>query len=349
MEKSERGDNRFHGRRKEEHLRVSVNEPVEFSGVTTGLEDYYFIHQALPELALSDIDLTIDLFGKSLRAPVIISGMVGGIREAASINRNLAKAAQVLGLAMGVGSERCLIDTPQMVETYYVREWAPDILLFANLGAVQLNYGFGVRECQEIVRIIEADALVLHLNPLQESLQVEGNTNFSSLLVKIQQLCQGLSVPVIVKEVGWGISTEVAQELANAGVAGLDVAGAGGTSWSEIERRRATDKMTERVARTFSSWGIPTAESILMARKGAKELPIIASGGIRSGLDIAKSIALGADAAGIGLPLLKAAVESDQVVIETLKEMVHVLRIAMFCTGNKNLQKLKNSPLLRKK
>ena len=165
--------------------------------------------------------------------------MVGGIRKASNINRNLAKVSPGFGFGDGSGFGRCLIDTPQLAETYRVREWAPDVLLLANLGAVQLNYGFGVRECQEIVRTTEADALVLHLNPLQEALQVEGNTNFSGLLVKIQKLCQELPVPVIVKEVGWGISTEVAQRLADAGVAGLDVAGAGGTSWSEIEKKKS--------------------------------------------------------------------------------------------------------------
>jgi isopentenyl-diphosphate delta-isomerase len=226
---------------------------------------------------------------------------------------------------------------------------APDILLFANLGAVQLNYGYEVSECLRAIEIISADALVLHLNPLQEALQPEGNTNFAGLLDKIEVVCRELTIPVIVKEVGWGISEDVARKLAAAGVAGIDVAGAGGTSWGEVERYRAHDELVNNAAATFASWGIPTAESIGMARRGAPELTLIASGGIRTGLDVAKVIALSADAAGIAAPLLRAANVSTEALMVVLQEVIKVLRISMFCIGASNLKELKNSPFLEKK
>ena len=267
-------------KRKEEHLHIALNNDVAFKQVSTGLEDYYFVHNALPETDLAEVDTSISLFDKTLSAPLIISSMVGGIEEARRINRNLAEAAQIMGLAMGVGSQRCFIDDPSTMSTYQVRDIAPDILLFANLGAVQLNYGYGVRECRLAVEAIGADALILHLNPIQETLQLEGNTNFTGLLGKIEQVCAELPFPVIVKEVGCGISEDVARRLSSVGVAGIDVAGAGGTSWTEIERYRAHDELTNNVAATFASWGIPTADSISMARRGAPQLTLIASGGI---------------------------------------------------------------------
>ncbi len=341
-------NNISHKRRKEEHLQICLNEQVQFQSVTTGFERYYFIHQALPEIDLDRVDLSTVLFGKKLMAPLIISSMVGGIEPANIINRRLAKAAQVLGLAMGVGSQRCLIDSPASWKTYHIRDVAPDILLFANLGAVQLNYRYGIKECLKAVESIGADGLILHLNPLQEALQPEGNTNFAGLLKKIKQVCRELSVPVIIKEVGGGISAEVAEKLAGAGVDGIDVAGAGGTCWSEIERKRISDKTANNVAASFASWGIPTAESLVLARRGAPHLSIIASGGIRTGIDVAKAIALGADAAGIGAPLLKAANNSPRQVVESLKEIIKTMRIAMFCIGATDISNLKLSPFIQK-
>ena len=216
-------------KRKTDHLKIALNEDVQFKEVPAGFEKYYFIHRALPEINLSDVDLSVSLFGKRLAAPLVISSMVGGIEEASTINRNLAQAAQTLGLAMGVGSQRCLIEPRGKLKTYQVRDVAPDILLFANLGAVQLNYGFGVKECLGLVKAIGADALILHLNPLQEAVQPEGNTNFAGLLEKIALVCREFPVPVLIKEVGAGISEEVAAQLAQAGAAGIEVAGAGGT------------------------------------------------------------------------------------------------------------------------
>lgn len=332
--------------RKLEHLKIALNEDIEFKGLTTGLEEYQFIHQALPEVDLSSIDLSTTLFGKRLNAPIIISPMVGGIEQAREVNRNLASAAQEVGVGMGVGSQRTSIDDLSFEATYEVRDIAPDILLFANLGAIQLNNGYGIEECEWAVDMIDADALTLHLNPLQEAVQHGGNTNFGELLSRIEMVCRGLSMPVIVKEVGWGISETVAYKLDAAGVSGIDVAGAGGSSWSEIERRRIYAKSGNNIADAFAEWGIPTADSITMARRGAPSCTLIASGGIRTGIDVAKSIALGADAAGIGLPLLKTATVSAEAVTGYLKEVTEGLRLAMFCIGARNITELKDSPFL---
>lgn len=333
--------------RKEEHLQINLEEDVESTGVTAGFESYHFLHQALPEIDAATIDLSVTLFGKHLKAPLIISSMTGGIEAARHINRNLAQAAQAEGVAMGVGSQRCAIDNPELAITYQIRDIAPDILLFANLGAVQLNYGYGVAECQQAVDMIQADALILHLNPLHEALQRDGNTDFSGLLSKIERVCHKLPVPVIVKEVGCGISQSVAQRLADAGVSGIDVAGAGGTSWSEVERLRARGGVVDNIAAAFRRWGIPTAESIRMAQQGAPGITLIASGGIRTGVDAAKAIALGTDAVSIASPFLKAAAISVEAITQAIKETAEGLRIAMFCIGATNLRQLKHSPFLQ--
>jgi len=333
--------------RKEEQLHISLEEDVQSKDVTTGLENYHFIHQALPEIDAHDIDLSVTLFGKQIKAPLIISPMTGGMEAARHINRNLAQAAQAMGIAMGIGSQRSAIEDPEVAITYQIRDVAPDILLFANLGAVQLNYGYSVAECQQAVEMIQADGLILHLNPLQEALQQDGNTNFAGLLSKIEQVCHELPVPVIVKEVGWGISQSVAKMLAAVGVAGIDVAGAGGTSWSEVERHRTYGEISNKVAAAFSCWGIPTAESIRMVQQGAPGITLIASGGIQTGVDVAKAIALGADAVGIAAPFLKAVVTSPEAVTRAIKELTEGLRVAMFCIGAANLHQLKHSPFLQ--
>ena len=206
------------------------------SGLTTGLERYRFIHRALPEVNLDDVDLNLSLFHRCLCAPILISSMTGGTEEASRINRTLAEAAQTTGIAMGLGSQRAAIEHPELIETFRVRDVAPDILLFANLGAVQLNYGYGVDECRRAVEMIQADALILHLNAVQEAVQPEGDTRFAGLTNQIEQVCRALSVPVIAKEVGWGFSEADVRLLVNAGVSAIDVAGAGGTSWSQVEK-----------------------------------------------------------------------------------------------------------------
>jgi isopentenyl-diphosphate delta-isomerase len=293
--------------RKSEHIKINLEQDVH-SGLTSGLEDYHFIHEALPELDLEAVDTSLTLFGKKLAAPILISSMTGGTEQAREINQCLAEAAQECGLAMGVGSQRAALEDPRQIPTYAItRKVAPDILLFANLGAVQLNYGYSIDECRRAVDMLEADALILHLNPLQEAVQAGGNTNFAGLTKKIAEICKQSEMPVIVKEVGWGISKGTAKLLAECGVAAIDVAGAGGTSWSQVEMHRAPDDFIRQLAGTFVGWGIPTADSILNVRKAAPGTIIFATGGLKDGLDIVKCIALGATLGGMASQFLKAA------------------------------------------
>lgn len=334
--------------RKVEHLRINLEENVQFFDVSTGLEKYRFVHQALPEVDLADVDTTLSLFGKSLRAPLLVSSMTGGASEAERINRNLAAAAQATGIAMGLGSQRAAISDPALARTYQVRDVAPDILLFANLGAIQLNYGYGLDECRRAVDMIDADALILHLNPIQEAVQDHGNTNWSGLLQKIEAVCRALEIPVIVKEVGFGVSAETARRLVNAGVSAIDVAGAGGTSWAAVEAKRAPNAELQKRAELFWDWGIPTADSLLQVRQAAPDTTLFASGGIRDGIEIAKCVALGASLVGMASPLLKLANTSDQTAIDGIHAFVTQLRVAMFGIGAQNLAALRDTPYLRK-
>ncbi len=333
--------------RKVDHIRINLDQDVQFPRLTTGLEKYRFMHQAIPELSLADIDTSVELFGKSLDSPILISSMTGGTEMAQSINRNLAAAAQKHNIAMGLGSQRAAIENAALASTYAIRAAAPDIMLFANLGAVQFNYGYGIEECRQAVDMVAADALILHFNVLQEAVQAEGDINFSGLLNKIETVCRRLTVPVIAKEVGWGFSQANARDLANAGVAAIDVAGSGGTSWSEVEYHRAPTTLDARVARSFADWGIPTADAIQYACAAAPALPIFASGGLRDGIDIAKSLALGAALAGLAGPFLQAASESVESVDLLIQELQAQLRIAMLCTASQNIKQLRQAELNR--
>ncbi|MGB3136215.1 MAG: type 2 isopentenyl-diphosphate Delta-isomerase, partial [Nodosilinea sp.] len=301
----------------------------------------------LPELDYCEIDLGTTFLGRSLGAPVLISSMTGGTEAAHQINRRLATVAQRYGLAMGVGSQRVGVENPALMETFSVRALAPDILLLANLGAVQLNYGYGLDQCRRVVEKLEADALILHLNPLQEAVQTRGDTNFKGLLKKIEQLCTTLPVPVIAKEVGNGIGAPMVQRLVEAGIAAVDVAGAGGTSWAKVESERAADAHQRRLGQTFGEWGLPTAECIVQARQVAPALPLIASGGLRQGLDIAKALALGADLAGLALPFLQAANESEQALVALAEVLIAEIRTVLFCTGQSTLAGLRKPDILR--
>ena len=333
--------------RKAEHIRINLEENVQFPHLTTGLERYRFMHQALPELDLREIDSTVTLFGKTLSAPIVISSMTGGTDTALRLNERLAEAAQMHQIAMGLGSQRAGLRNPATAYTYQIRHLAPDILLFGNLGAVQFNYGYGVDECQRAVDMIEADALILHFNVLQEAVQPEGDTNFAGLLKRVEEICAKLPVPVIAKEVGWGFSEKNVRDLANAGIAAIDVAGSGGTSWSEVEYHRAPTAFHARVAAAFADWGIPTAEAVEYAVKGAPDLPVIASGGLRDGIDIAKSIALGAIAGGLAGPFLKAADESVEAVDQLIRELSAQVRISMLCSGARTIADLQTTPLIK--
>ena len=337
--------------RKDDHIRINLEEDVGFQQLTTGLERYHFIHQALPEIDLAAVDPSVVLFDKRLRAPVLVSSMTGGTAQAGLFNRRLAEAVQAKGLAMGVGSQRAALEDSETEASFSVRQYAPDALVFANLGAVQLNYGYTVDQCRQAVEMVEADALILHLNPLQEVLQPEGDTLWGGLLSRIEEVCTQVGVPVIAKEVGWGISGQAARALIGAGISAIDVAGAGGTSWSEVEKHRAPTERQRRLAAAYREWGIPTVTSLAYVRAareetGRPELPIFASGGIRSGQDIAKAVALGADLVGLASPFLKRAVESSAAVEEEIDLLVEELRIAMFASGSPDLKALREPGVL---
>ena len=325
--------------RKSDHIRINLKEDVD-STLTNGLEQVHLIHQALPELSLNDVDLSQTLFGKRQQVPLLVSSMTGGTAEAARLNRILATAAQEVGLAMGVGSQRAALKDSAAADTFKVRQYAPDVLLFANLGAVQLNYGYGIDECRRAVEMIEADALILHLNPLQEALQPEGDVDFSGLANRIAEISQSLTVPLVVKEVGWGISVQAAQMLHAAGVDAVDVAGAGGTSWSQVEMHRIEDPYRSETAGAFIDWGIPTAQSIRNVRSVSEDWPVFASGGLRNGIDVAKCLALGASLGGMAGVFLKAADESLEAAVRTMQMLVEQVRIAMFASGSSNLSEL---------
>jgi isopentenyl-diphosphate Delta-isomerase len=326
--------------RKADHLKICLDENVQCAEVTHGLEAFRFSHTCLPELDFDDISLKTKFLGKSLAAPLLISSMTGGTELAKEINQRLARVAQHYQIAMGVGSQRVAVENPEVAKTFAVRSQAPDILLLANLGAVQLNYGYGLDECQRMVDILAADALILHLNPLQECVQTRGDTNFRGLLAKITQLCKALPVPVIAKEVGNGISAPMAEKLMAAGVAAIDVAGAGGTSWAKVEAERAEDDHQRRLGKTFADWGLPTAECIRTVRAAHPQIPLIASGGLRNGLEVAKAIALGADLAGLAYPFLKAAHDSEESVSLLVEALMAEIATVLFCTGNASIADL---------
>jgi isopentenyl-diphosphate delta-isomerase len=332
--------------RKSDHLRINLEEDVQ-SGLVSGLEQYHFIHRALPEINLHDVDPSVEIFGKTLKAPILISSMTGGTQAAFEINQLLATAAQQAEIAMGVGSQRIALEQPELAYTFQIRRMAPNALLFANLGAIQLNHKYGVEECQRAVDMIEADALILHINPLQEALQIEGDTDFAGLLKKIELVCKSISIPVIAKEVGWGFSEQDISLLAQAGVTAIDVAGAGGTSWSQVEMYRTDDDAQRRLAAAFSDWGIPTAVVIQTIIKTAPRLTIIASGGLRTGVDIAKCLALGATLGGMAGPFLKAASHSFDEIIKLIDLFTEEIRICMFATGSATLAQLRDGKLVK--
>jgi isopentenyl-diphosphate delta-isomerase len=334
---------------KEQHIRCCLEKNVE-SSIKTGFERYYLINQPLPEMALEDVDTTSSFLGKKISAPFIISPMTGGTELSAKINKNLARAAQELGVVMSVGSQRLALEDPSLIYTYQVRDVAPDITLLTNLGAIYLNYGYGPEECKWAVEMIGADGLLLYLNPLQKRLQGGFNSDFKDLIKKISRVCKELDVPVIVKEVGFGLSSSAGVMLREAGVWGLDVAGAGGTSWAKIEKYMKDEmenNTSDKVGDAFDNWGIPTADSLVSILKVINDIPIIASGGIRNGVEMAKAIALGASYVGMALPLLAPAMESHEAVKEKIQSYIDEFKTAMFCCGNKNLEDLRKGGCIK--
>ncbi|MFD1361176.1 type 2 isopentenyl-diphosphate Delta-isomerase [Lentibacillus salinarum] len=330
-------------KRKTEHIRLCLNDNVEGVNKSTGLEGISFIHNALPEINFADIEMDTRFLDKPINAPFLVSSMTGGSELAEKINQNLAKAAEEKGWAVALGSTRALLESDAHQESFLIRKHAPTVPLIANIGAVQLNYGYGAEECQRIVDMTGADSIVLHFNPLQEAVQDEGDLNFEHLLPKIEEVCSTLDVPVGAKEVGFGIDGTIAKKLYDAGISYIDVAGAGGTSWSQVEKLRSNDPLKKAAAEAFNNWGIPTKDCIVSVRSALPDVPVVSSGGMKTGMDAAKALTIGADVIGFARKLLQAATESAQAVVETMDQIELELKMTMFGVGAKTLDELKNT------
>lgn len=334
------------GDRKDRHLDIVLAQRAESPRVASGFDAIRFEHQALPELDLGDIDLSRDFLGRRLKAPILISSMTGGPGRSAAINHHLAEAAQARGIALAVGSQRIAIEGRGAGGLdASLRRRAPDVPILANLGAAQFVLGYGVDEARRAVEMIEADALIVHLNPLQEAVQTDGDRNWKGALAAIGALVRALPVPVVVKEVGAGLSASVALRLVEVGVSVLDVAGAGGTSWAAVEAERAATPAARETALLFADWGIPTASAIAAVRAACPDAFVIGSGGVRHGLDAARAIRLGADLVGQAAAGLAAAQASPEAIAAHFEQVETELRIACFCTGSKDLAALRTARL----
>jgi isopentenyl-diphosphate delta-isomerase len=326
-----------------------LNQNVQARNATTGFEDTSFIHRALPEIDREKIDLTTRVFGHKFAAPLLVGAITGGTQMATKINATIAEAVEQLGLGMGVGSQRAALEDKKVEETFAIaRKKAPKAFLIANIGGVQLKNGYGVQEIQKVVDMIDADAVAIHLNALQETAQPEGQTNFSNVLQKIREVAGEIDKPVIAKETGAGIAFEEARRLEAANVKGIDVSGAGGTSFAAVEYYRAKereDNVQRRLGDVFWDWGIPTAASIVEAAQ-ATYVPIIGSGGIRSGVDVAKALALGASLASFSQPILRSAVKGVKETFRTLSILIDELRNVMFLVGADSVQTLRKTPIV---
>ena len=334
--------------RKDAHLRICLDEAIERPGVSNGFERLRFEHDAFPELHRDEIDLSVTLFGKRLAAPLMIGAMTGGTPRAGEINRILARAAETCGVAMALGSQRKMIERPEIADTFAVRDVAPTILLMGNVGAVQLNYGVEAGHVNELVRAVGADCFAFHVNPLQEAIQPEGDTDFRGLIGKLERVIPDVSVPVVLKEVGAGFSGKTIRKIKHLPFGALETAGAGGTSWSKIETFRTDSWVQQLTGLRLADWGVPTLDSL---RAAVAELgptrSVICSGGIRTGLEVAKAVALGATVCASALPFLKAASEGGhEAVVLTIRQFIDELRTVCFVTGSKDLTALRSAVLL---
>lgn len=326
--------------RKRNHLDVCLHRSIEAGN--PGFDFFRLPHRALPDINFDEVDTSTHFLNQQINAPVIISAITGGIPEAKKINQNLARAASRIGLPLGLGSIRPALENPRQFASFQVRPLAPKVPILANLGAVQLNHGVSISQIISSVKKIQADGLFLHLNPLQEAIQPQGNTNFAGLDQKIRALVKQSPFPILVKEVGSGLAAADLKKLKSAGVKIFDLAGSGGTNWALIEGRNHPLK----IGPAFAEWGWPTAEAVISAAK-IPGIKLIAGGGVRTGVDAAKAIALGADYVAIGLPLLAPAARSTQACQDQLKKLIEELKIAMFCSGAKNLAQLKEFNLTK--
>jgi isopentenyl-diphosphate Delta-isomerase len=329
-------------KRKADHLEVAASGRADFARSTL-LEHVHLAHQALPELALDEIDLATELVGKQLRAPLVITGMTGGTAEAAAVNRDLAKAAQAAGVALGLGSQRAMAEHPELATSYQVRDVAPDVVLFGNVGAVQAK-AMGADKVVELAKAIGADAICVHLNPGQELIQDHGDRDFRGLVDTIAKLVETSALPIIVKETGCGLSPQAARALVGAGVHTVDVSGAGGTSWVAVEAVRAADGSDAAVLGSeLWDWGLPTAVAVVGCVKAG--LDTIASGGLRSGYDVARALALGARAGGMAAPMLRAQrAGGAEGVAAMIDRVTRAIRAVCLLTGSRSAVDLARAP-----
>jgi isopentenyl-diphosphate delta-isomerase len=333
------------GKRKEDHIRICLGNQAQARNATAGFEDVQLVHRALPEVNKAKINLSTTFLGKKFSAPIIVGAMTGGTEQAIQINSSIAQAVENLGLGMGVGSQRAAIENQKLEETYAItRKMAPNAFLIANIGGVQLVHGYGLKEVKKVVEMIDADAVAVHLNALQEAVQPEGQTNFKGVLAKIAEVAGAIDTPVIVKETGAGISAEDAKALEDAGVKAIDVGGVGGTSFAAVEYHRTSAK-ENLCGEPFWDWGIPTVVSLIETGQTV-ELPVIASGGLRSGTDVAKALSLNASLASISQPILQTAIKSAKETEEKLSCLIEELRNALFLVGAEKITDLSKTPVV---
>ncbi|RYZ54746.1 MAG: type 2 isopentenyl-diphosphate Delta-isomerase [Proteobacteria bacterium] len=328
--------------RKDQHIEICRSQDVEAEGRYTGFQELSFLPEALPLFDHSEIDTSVDFLGQRFALPILITGMTGGIQKGMEINRRLALAAQKFGIPMGVGSQRIALDNAEYAPIFSVKDTAPNVFLIGNIGIAQLADKDALDRCRRAVDMIDANALAIHFNVVQEHIQVEGDRNLAGIMKNLEMICKTLNVPVIAKEVGSGISPSSAKMLAECGIAAIDIGGAGGTSWAHIEGLRSSSDIVSQLGLTFRNWGIPTAYSLVAVREALKDFPLIATGGIRDGLTAAKACALGAQFAGIGLPLLKAALQNEEAVEQAIEGFERGLRLTMLASGAKTLADLKS-------
>jgi len=336
-------------KRKADHIRISLEKDVQARKTTTCFEDIHLIHKALPEINKQEINLSTEVFNHKFSAPLIVGAITGGTPEATRINAAIAEAVEELGLGMGVGSQRAAIEDKKLEKTFTIaRKKAPNAFLIANIGGVQLVNGYSIKEVEKAVAMIEADAIAIHLNPLQEAIQPEGQTNFRGILEKISEIAEEIDKPLIVKETGAGIAAEEAKKLETVGVNGIDVSGAGGTSFAAVEYYRVKgpkNSFQRRLGDVFWDWGIPTAISVVEVSQSVK-IPVIASGGVRDGVDMAKALALGANLTSLSQPILQAAVKGARETKNVLSLLIEELRTVMFLVGANSVQELHKVPLV---